>query len=85
MLVLSTYPEITDDELVAKFRFKGIDKFLAYEIALDAVKAAYATSYEDVAAELEEENGVTVLDFSGHQIMANFSLAELGEPIRYDG
>jgi hypothetical protein len=26
-----------------------------------------------------------VLDFNGHQIMANFSLDELGEPIKYGG
>ena len=26
-----------------------------------------------------------VLDFNGHQIMTNFSLYELGEPIKFDG
>jgi len=26
-----------------------------------------------------------VLDFNGHQIMANFSLDELGEPIKFGG
>ena len=36
-------------------------------------------------ADLEDVNGVTVLDFSGHHIMAKFSLDELGDPIRYDG
>jgi len=85
LLVLSTYPEITHEELIAKFKFKGLDKFLAYEIALDAVKEAYATTYDGVVADLEEVDGVTVLDFSGHHIMANFSLAALGDPIRYDG
>jgi len=85
MLVLSTYAEITDEELVGKFKYKGIEKFLAYEVALEAVKTAYAATYDGVVADLEDENGVTVLDFSGHHIMANFSLAELGEPIRYDG
>ena len=85
LLVLSTYDDITDEDLIGKFRYKGIEKFLAYEISLDAVKKAYATTYDGVVADLEDENGITVLDFSGHHIMANFSLGELGDPIRFDG
>ena len=28
---------------------------------------------------------IRVLDFNGHQIMGNFALDELGEPIKYGG
>ena len=85
ILVLSSYPRLTDERLVAKLRYKGIDKFIAYEVALAAVEARYTHAYPSVAADLATSEDIRVLDFNGHQIMANFSLDELGEPIKYEG
>jgi hypothetical protein len=82
ILVLSTYPEVTDQRLIAKLRYKGIDKLIAYEVDLDAVRERYADAYRSVTADLEGEEDLRVLDFNGHQIMANFSLAELGDPVK---
>jgi hypothetical protein len=83
ILVLSTYPQLTDLRLVNKLRYKGIDKFIAYEVDLEAVKARYAHSYSNILKDLEREEDIRVLDFNGHQIMANFSLDELGDPIKF--
>ena len=84
ILILSTYPKLTDERLVSKLRYKGIDKFIAYEVHLDAVKERYERSFENISQDLEGGNeDVRVLDFNGHQIMANFSLDALGEPIKY--
>jgi hypothetical protein len=86
ILALSTYRSLTDERLVGKLRYKGIDKFIAYEVDLDAVVQRYPHSYETVAGDLEAGvDDLRVLDFNGHQIMANFSLDELGEPIKYGG
>jgi hypothetical protein len=85
ILVLSTYPTLTDARLVGKLRYKGIDKFLAYEVDLEAVRARYAHSYANIVKDLEAEEDLRVLDFNGHQIMANFSLEELGDPIKFGG
>lgn len=85
ILVLSTYASLQDERLLAKLRYKGIQKFIAYEVALDAVKQRYAHSFENVSADLDAAEDVRVLDFNGHQIMANFSLDELGEPIKFGG
>lgn len=82
ILVLSTYAELTDDRLLAKLRYKGIDKFIAYAVELEAVKERYHHSFHNVAEDLEGSEDLRVLDFNGHQIMANFSLAELGEAIK---
>jgi hypothetical protein len=84
ILILSTYPHLEDERLLSKLRYKGIGKFLAYEIALDAVKERYALTFGSVAADLEAEEDLRVLDFNGHQIMANFSLGELGEPVKVE-
>jgi len=85
ILVLATYPQLTDERLVSKLRYKGIDKFIAYEVDLEAVQDRYPASYENVARDLEGVEDLRVLDFNGHQIMANFSLDKLGEPIKYGG
>jgi hypothetical protein len=85
ILLLSTYPKLTDERLVSKLRYKGIDKFIAYEVDLDAVRDRYADSFENVAHDLDDTEDMRVLDFNGHQIMANFSLDKLGDPIKYGG
>jgi hypothetical protein len=84
ILVLSTYPALTDERLVEKLRYKGITKFIAYEVALEAVRERYAHAFANVASDLGGSPDLRVLDFNGHQIMTNFSLAELGEPIRFE-
>jgi hypothetical protein len=85
ILVLATYPSLMDERLVDKLRYKGIDKFIAYEVDLDAVRERYPQSFDNVARDLDAEEDLRVLDFNGHQIMANFSLDKLGEPIKYEG
>jgi hypothetical protein len=83
ILVLSTYPEVTDSRLVTKLQYKGISKFIAYEVAMDAVRERYGEAFASVARDLDEVEDLRVLDFNGHQIMTNFSLGELGEPIKF--
>jgi hypothetical protein len=85
ILVLSTYPKLTDERLVQKLRYKGIDKFIAYTVDLDAVEARYPEAYDNIAADLSGTEDIRVLDFNGHQIMANFSVDSLGDPIKYGG
>ena len=85
ILVLSTYPRLTDDRLVDKLRYKGIDKFIAYEVDLDAARRRYPQAYDNICKDLEEVEDIRVLDFNGHQIMSNFSLDELGDPIKFGG
>lgn len=85
ILALSTYPHLTDERLIQKLRYKGIDKFIAYEVELAVVRDRYSHSYDTVARDLEGEEDLRVLDFNGHQIMANFSLQALGEPIKVGG
>lgn len=85
ILVLSTYPKLTDDRLLEKLRYKGIDKFIAYQVDLDEVAAVYPQSFGQAKVDLEGLEDIRVLDFNGHQIMANFSLDSLGDPIKFGG
>lgn len=85
ILVLSTYPKLTDQRLIEKMRYKGIDKFIAYSVDLDAVISRYPERYENISEDLQGQEDLRVLDFNGHQIMANFSLDALGDPIKFGG
>ena len=80
ILVLSTYAALTDERLVEKLRYKGIDKFIAYEVALEAVQERYEHAYQPTSPATWEAHDLRVLDFNGHQIMANFSLARARRP-----
>lgn len=83
ILALSTYPKLTDERLVSKLRYKGIDHFMAYQVDLDIVGTRYGEAFESVSRDLQGVEDLRVLDFNGHQIMANFSLDVLGDPIKF--
>lgn len=83
ILLLASYPKLTDQRLVDKLRYKGIDRFIAYEVDLDAVRERYRDNFDAVSGELSGVEDARVLDFNGHQIMANFSLDQLGDPIKF--
>ena len=83
ILGLATYPKLTDERLLTKLRYKGIERFLAYEVELDSVRASYGRAYDEVSADLAPENDFRILDFNGHQIMGNFALDQLGDPIKF--
>ena len=85
ILVLSTYSDLQDERLLEKLRYKGIGSFIAYQVELDAVRKRYEHSYENIAEDLTADEDIRVLDFNGHQIMANFSLEQLGEAIKVSG
>ena len=85
ILVLATYPSLMDERLVGKLRYKGIDKFIAYEVDLAAAHEHYGDSFDNVSRDLDGVEDMRVLDFNGHQIMANFSLDSLGDPIKFGG
>lgn len=85
ILLLSSYATLEDPRLLARLRAKGIEKFLAYEVSLDAVRARYGESFAAVAQDLADRADARVLDSNGHQILNNFSLRELGAPIPHEG
>jgi hypothetical protein len=85
ILVLSTYSSLTEEGLVNKLQQKGIRRFIAYEVDIEAVQSRYEHVFESIARDLAESSDLRVLDFDGHQIMANFSVEELGEPIKVAG
>jgi hypothetical protein len=84
ILLMTSCSSITDGRLLDSLCRKGIGKFIAYEVPLDAVHRAYGLPFEVVASDLEHGRQARVLDFDGPHILECLSLSELGKPIRYE-
>ena len=75
---------MNDPRLVEKLATKGIKKYIAYEVTEDKVKATYGKHYQVVMGDLKQYDDLRVLDYDGHHVFYNFSINELGEPIRHE-
>jgi hypothetical protein len=81
ILLLTTFPDLTDERLVRKLAQKGITKFIGHEVSADRARSVYGVPFDVIAAELESSEDCRVLDFNGHHIFSSFSFADFGESI----
>jgi len=80
ILILTSYGSLTDGNLVEKLATKGINKFIAYEVAEDIVKEKYGRQYSQVMTDVREEDDLRVLDYDGHHVFHKFAFKDLGDP-----
>jgi hypothetical protein len=80
LTVLTSCDSVDHPEFLEQARAKGYDKFVAYELPLEAVKARYGMHFEAVCSEPHSRDALRVLDFEGKRIYKNFSFEELGTP-----
>jgi hypothetical protein len=85
ILILTTYPALTDPRLVDKLRHKGIHKFIAYEVPIEVVERIYGVPFDVISADLEKVEDLRVLDFNGHHIFSSFSFTDFSDPIKVEG
>ena len=84
ILLLTSYESLNDPNLVSKLATKGIKKFIAYEVEEDQVKKKYGQQYKAILGDLKQSDDLRVLDYDGHHVFYNFSVRELGEPVRHE-
>ena len=84
MVVLSSHESPDDDVFLGKLKAKGVEKFLAYELQLDEVKAHYGGHFQTVVNDLHETDDLRVLDVNGHRVFELFHLSGLGKPFIYE-
>lgn len=82
--ILTSYPAVTDTQLIAKLKAKGIDKFVAYEIPIELAKQRYDGHFDMVMRDLSQTDDLRVLDFNGERAFRLFKFAELGAPVMYE-
>jgi len=84
ILLLTSYSNFNDPQLIDKLSLKGIKKFIAYEIPEDRVKEKYGKQYNVILGDLKQTDDLRVLDYDGHHVFYNFSINEFGEPISHE-
>lgn len=84
LVILTSYDVINHPELLEKLRCKGLNKFVAHEVSLDAARQKYGTHFDVVLKDPHETDDMRVLDESGERAFKNFSFRELGPPVYYD-
>ena len=84
ILILTSYNELSDPNLVEKLATKGIKKYIAYEVPEEKVKERYGQHYNVILGDLNQTDDLRVLDYDGHHVFYNFSLKEIGEPVYHE-
>ncbi|MBI5441196.1 MAG: hypothetical protein HY900_08295 [Deltaproteobacteria bacterium] len=84
IVVLTTHETLTDADLISRLAAKGIRKFLAFEVPIEAIKSKYHAHYDHVLEDIKQEDDLRVVDENGQRIYAAFSLRELGAPVVWE-
>jgi hypothetical protein len=84
LVILTSYRSLTDPVLLAKFRAKGIGKFIAYEVPVQLAEQRYGGHFQAVLRDLRQTDDLRVLDFNGERAFHLFRLEELGAPIMHE-
>jgi hypothetical protein len=80
LIYLTSHDEVINENLIEKFKAKGIDKFIAYEIPVEKAKKRYGGHFDVVVRDLKETDDLRILDYQGGRAFSMFSFSELGEP-----
>jgi hypothetical protein len=84
LVILTSHTSFTDPPLVEKFRAKGIDKFIVYELPLSVVQEKYGGHFQLVMQDLHETDDLRVLDMNGERAFRLFSLSKLPAPVIFE-
>ncbi len=84
ILILTSYESLSDPHLVEKLATKGIKKFIAYEVPVEAAKQKYGHHYHVIMGDLRQQDDLRVLDYDGHHVFNNFSLKDLEHPMYHE-
>jgi len=84
LVILTSYDSIENPKLLDRLHSKGISKFIAHEVPVDAAHEKYGMHFDVVLEDLHETDDLRVLDYSGERAFRNFSFKELGAPIYHE-
>lgn len=84
LVILTSYDFMTNPELLKRLESKGITKFIAHEVPLEAARSRYGVHFDIVCQDLHQSDDMRVLDYSGERAFRNFGFRELGPPIYYE-
>jgi hypothetical protein len=84
LVMLTSYDSIENPVLLKKLDSKGISKFIASEVSVEAAKEKYGMHFDLVIQDLHQNDDIRILDYSGERAFRNFSFKELGPPFYHE-
>lgn len=84
LMYLTSHSDYMDGALVEKFKTKGINKFIVYEVLVDRLKEKYGAHFDIVIRDLKETDDLRILDYDGSRAFNVFKLKDLGAPKIYE-
>lgn len=76
-LILTSYDSIEHPRLIKQFEAKGITKFIACEVSMEAARAYYGDYFDILCNDMYEKNDLRILDYCGQNSSRKFSFNEL--------
>ena len=84
IVVVTSYDSFIEPAFLEKLTAKGLDKFIAYEVAMDELKRKYGRHYDVIMDDLHQTRDLRVLDYDGHRVFNNFKLSKLRDPVFHE-
>jgi hypothetical protein len=84
IVILTSYPSLSDPGLLRTLKAHGVSKFIAHELPLEIVAARYGGHFQVVLNDARDSDDLRVLDVNGDRAFRLFRFAELGPPIMHD-
>ena len=84
IVILTSYPSLSDPGLLRALKEHGVGKFIAYELPLDTVAARYGGHFQVVMNDAHDSDDLRVLDVNGDRAFRLFRFSELGPPLMHD-
>lgn len=84
VLTLTSYDFMKHPELLSKLAAKTSNKFIAFQVMIEAVEANYMAHFAHVLGDPSQASDIKILDDDGKQIFTNINFKDLSTPIYYD-
>ena len=84
IVILTSYPSLSDPGLLRTLKVHGVGKFIAYELPLETVAARYGGHFQVALNDARANDDLRVLDVNGDRAFRLFRFSELGPPLMYD-
>ncbi len=84
IVILTSYPSLSDPGLLRTLKAHGVGKFIAYELPFETVAARYGGHFQVVLNDARDTDDLRVLDVNGDRAFRLFRFSELGPPVMHD-
>jgi hypothetical protein len=84
IVMLTSYGSLTDPGLIEKLAVKGIHKYVAFGLEIEAVKKTYGKHFDVIMKDPQQSDDLRILDFNGHRAFRDFAPTQIGPSIYYE-